>query len=200
MNWESQKLCPTPCPVWHDVERESPPAVFQRTVLSGNIKAFPSFLLPQFRIHLCQCIWQNSFEQCMVHALPSAFVILTFLILGMYSLMLKMMYRFSVEELQKHFLEWYFGFPGCTSGVHTSPISEKQSAKFVEFDGPVVGLVHYLSVCLTTDLNIIGLFKRRAGSLWLSPTGKECLPSSMDTAWKHTEPPSFNIRLYQQWV
>jgi len=45
---------------------------------------------------------QNSFEHCMVHILPSASVIFTFLTLEtddlMFHSMLKMMYRFSVED------------------------------------------------------------------------------------------------------
>lgn len=36
------------------------------------------------------------------------------------------------------------------------PISRKQTAKFVGLDFTAVGLLHYLSVCLATDLNITG--------------------------------------------
>lgn len=59
--------------------------------------------------------------------------------------------------------------------MHTFPISRKQTAKFVGLDFTAVGLLHYLSVCPATDLNITGWSKWSTGSHWLSLIGRAML-------------------------
>lgn len=204
MNWEPPGPCPIPCLVWHDGERESLLTVFQRAVLSEDIKVLPSFLLPWFRICMGECIFRTVFRPVWfthysLHLIFNFFILRTYD--SMFYSMLKMTYIFSVEDKVSKipFLEWYSGFPSCTNVVYSFPISRKLTAKFLELDYTAVGLLHYLYVCIDSDLNITEWSQWWAGSLWLSSTGRARLTFIHGhTLWKHTEPPWFTISLCLQ--